>query len=131
MFHHLHPVLSASENGDKVKRGPNIEAYFFNLYYEIGSRISVFNPYIEAGVVLSRMSDKLSIFIIENKFSQVYDKAYEKTSDKVSKKVSTLIIEDKSVERESQKISLKNNFAYKFIFGSSFDLSESTKFDLE
>jgi len=45
--------------------------------------------------------------------------------------VSTLIVEDKLIERKSQKIKLKNNFAYKFIFSSSFDLSESTKFDLE
>jgi opacity protein-like surface antigen len=102
-IHHLHPILRASENGNKVKREPNIEAYFFNLYYEIGSKISVFNPYIGGGVGLSRVSDKLS----------------------------TSIIEDKSIERASQQISTKNNFAYKFIFGSSFDLSESAKFDLE
>ncbi len=64
MFYNLHPVFSASENGGKVKCEPNIEAYFFNLYYKIGSRISVFNPYIGAGVGLSRISDKLSMSII-------------------------------------------------------------------
>ena len=52
----------------KLSVEPNIEAYFFNLYYEIGSRISVFNPYIVPGVSLSRTSDKLSMSIIEDKF---------------------------------------------------------------
>ena len=99
---HLDPVLEATKDGDIVKRKPVINAYFFNLYYEIASKVSVFNPYIGAGIGLARVKDKLSLSLID----------YHNLS------------------RSSQKISAKNNLAYKFVIGSSFDLNESIKFDL-
>jgi hypothetical protein len=43
---HLGPVLKATKDGDIVKRKPLIDAYFLNLYYEIASNVSIFNPYI-------------------------------------------------------------------------------------
>jgi len=79
-----------------------IDAYFLNLYYEIASNVSIFNPYIGAGVGLARVRDNLSLSLIENN----------------------------NLSRSSQKISAKNNFAYKFVIGSSFDLNENVKFDL-
>lgn len=99
---HLDPVLEATKDGDIVKRKPVINAYFFNLYYEIASKVSVFNPYIGAGIGLARVSDNLSLSLIDNH----------------------------NLSRSSQKISAKNNLAYKFVIGSSFDLNESIKFDL-
>ena len=99
---HLDPVLEKTKDGDIVKRKPVINAYFFNLYYEIASKVSVFNPYIGAGIGLARVSDNLSLSLIDNH----------------------------NLSRSSQKISAKNNFAYKFVIGSSFDLNESIKFDL-
>jgi opacity protein-like surface antigen len=99
---HLGPVLKATKDGDIVKRKPLIDAYFLNLYYEIGSNVSIFNPYIGAGVGLARVRDNLSLSLIENN----------------------------NLSRSSQKISAKNNFAYKFVIGSSFDLNENVKFDL-
>ena len=99
---HLGPVLKATKDGDIVKRKPLIDAYFLNLYYEIASNVSIFNPYIGAGVGLARVRDNLSLSLIENN----------------------------NLSRSSQKISAKNNFAYKFVIGSSFDLNENVKFDL-
>jgi opacity protein-like surface antigen len=100
---HLDPVLKATNNnGEVVKRKPLIDAYFLNLYYEIASNVSIFNPYIGAGVGLARVRDNLSLSLIENN----------------------------NLSRSSQKISAKNNFAYKFVIGSSFDLNENVKFDL-
>jgi len=99
---HLDPVLKATKDGDIVKRKPLIDAYFLNLYYEIASNVSIFNPYIGAGVGLARVRDNLSLSLIENN----------------------------NLSRSSQKISAKNNFAYKFVIGSSFDLNENVKFDL-
>jgi opacity protein-like surface antigen len=99
---HLDPVLEATKDGDIVKRKPVINAYFFNLYYEIASKVSVFNPYIGAGIGLAKVSDNLSLSLIDNH----------------------------NLSRSSQKISAKNNLAYKFVIGSSFDLNESIKFDL-
>lgn len=99
---HLDPVLEKTKDGDIVKRKPVINAYFFNLYYEIASKVSVFNPYIGAGIGLARVSDNLSLSLIDNH----------------------------NLSRSSQKISAKNNLAYKFVIGSSFDLNESIKFDL-
>ena len=99
---HLDPVLKATKDGDIVKRKPLIDAYFLNLYYEIASNVSIFNPYIGAGVGLARVRDNLSLSLIENN----------------------------NLSRSSQKISAKNNFAYKFVIGSSFDLNENIKFDL-
>lgn len=98
---HLDPVLKATKDGDIVKRKPLIDAYFLNLYYEIASNVSIFNPYIGAGVGLARVRDNLSLSLIENN----------------------------NLSRSSQKISAKNNFAYKFVIGSSFDLNENVKFD--
>ena len=100
---HLDPVLKATNNnGEVAKRKPLIDAYFLNLYYEIASNVSIFNPYIGAGVGLARVRDNLSLSLIENN----------------------------NLSRSSQKISAKNNFAYKFVIGSSFDLNENVKFDL-
>lgn len=99
---HLDPVLKATQDGDIVKRKPLIDAYFLNLYYEIASNVSIFNPYIGAGVGLARVRDNLFLSLVENN----------------------------NLSRSSQKISAKNNFAYKFVIGSSFDLNENVKFDL-
>ena len=101
--HHLYTTLRTDDDFCMVKRKPKIESYFLNLYYEIGSKISVFNPYLGAGIGIARISDKLYTSVIDN--GVIY--------------------------KNSQTIPLKNNFAYKFVFGSSFDLNESIKFDLE
>ena len=100
---HLDPVLEKTKDGDIVKRKPLINAYFFNLYYEIASKMSIFNPYVGAGLGLARVSDDLSLSLINN---------------------------NNNLTRSSQKITGKNNFAYKFVLGSSFDLNENIKFDL-
>ena len=100
---HLDPVLEKTKDGDIVKRKPLINAYFFNLYYEIASKVSIFNPYVGAGIGLARVSDDLSLSLINN---------------------------NNNLSRSSQKITGKNNFAYRFVLGSSFDLNESIKFDL-
>ena len=48
------PNAVGNNNGEVVKRKPLIDAYFLNLYYEIASKVSIFNPYIGAGVGLAR-----------------------------------------------------------------------------
>jgi len=63
---HLDPVLEKTKDGDIVKRKPLINAYFFNLYYEIASKVSIFNPYVGAGIGLARVSDDLSLSLINN-----------------------------------------------------------------
>jgi opacity protein-like surface antigen len=100
--HHLQPELHSENNNTSVKRKPLIDAYFFNLYYETGIRFSIFNPYIGAGAGLATVKDKLSYLVINNN----------------------------TVNSGSYPINRKNNFAYKFIIGSAFDLNERIKFDL-
>lgn len=63
---HLDPVLEKTKDGDIVKRKPLINAYFFNLYYEIASKVSIFNPYVGAGIGLARVSDDLTLSLINN-----------------------------------------------------------------
>lgn len=113
---HLDPVLKATNNnGEVVKRKPLIDAYFLNLYYEIASNVSIFNPYIGAGVGLARVRDNLSSSLI----------ATDERSSAVHQVTGV-----NNWQKSSQKISAKNNFAYKFVIGSSFDLNENIKFDL-
>jgi opacity protein-like surface antigen len=112
---HLDPVLKATNNnGEVVKRKPLIDAYFLNLYYEIASKVSIFNPYIGAGVGLARVRDNLSSSLIG--------------TDDASRAIRQAGLYN--WQKSSQKIFAKNNFAYKFVIGSSFDLNENVKFDL-
>jgi len=112
---HLDPVLKATNNnGEVVKRKPLIDAYFLNLYYEIASNVSIFNPYIGAGVGLARVRDNLSSSLIG--------------TDDASRAIRQAGLYN--WQKSSQKIFAKNNFAYKFVIGSSFDLNENVKFDL-
>lgn len=99
---HLHPKLSSENSNTKVVRRPLIDAYFFNIYYETGIRISLLNPYIGVGAGLAVVKDKLSYV----------------TNDK------------DSIESVYYPIKRKNNFAYKLTLGSAFDLNERVKFDL-
>lgn len=98
---HINLVFHADNANYNIKRKPVIDAYFFNLYYELGNLITVFSPYIGAGVGVAVVKDKLSVLTITNDITSV-----------------------------SENIARKNNFAYKFIIGSAFDLNERVKFDL-
>jgi opacity protein-like surface antigen len=99
---HLQPELYSENNNTSVKRKPLIDAYFLNLYYETGIQFSIFNPYIGAGVGLATVKDKLSYLAINNN----------------------------AVDKWSYTINRKNNFAYKLMIGSAFDLNERIKLDL-
>jgi len=41
---HLDPELHSENINSTVKRKPLIDAYFFNIYYETGFQMSIFNP---------------------------------------------------------------------------------------
>ena len=99
---HLNAELSSENANTTVRRKPLIDAYFFNLYYETGINFSIFNPYLGAGAGLTTIKDKLSYMAINNN----------------------------SVDSGSYPVNRKNNFAYKFIIGSAFDLNDRIKFDL-
>lgn len=99
---HLDPELHSENINFTVKRKPLIDAYFFNIYYETGFQMSIFNPYIGGGAGVATVKDKLSYFVINNNV----------------------------VNHGSYLINRKNNFAYKLMVGSAFDLNERIKFDL-
>lgn len=99
---HLDPKLYSANQGSSEKRKPLIDAYFLNFYYETKLELSVFNPYLGAGVGLAALKDTLT-YSTPNK---------------------------NSVNYSPYTVSRKNNFAYKFILGSAFDLNDTIKFDL-
>ena len=99
---HLQPKLDSKNSTTSVKRKPLIDAYFLNLYYETGIQFSIFNPYVGVGAGVAKVKDKLSWSVINA--GRAYSNSY--------------------------LIKSKNNFAYKFILGSAFDLNERIKFDL-
>ena len=99
---HLQPKLHSKNSTTSVERKPLIDAYFLNLYYETGIQLSIFNPYIGVGAGVAKVKDKLSISVVSK--SRAFSDCY--------------------------LIKHKNNFAYKFILGSAFDLNERIKFDL-
>jgi len=98
---HLQPGLHSENSTAKVERKPLIDAYFFNLYYETGISMSIFNPYIGAGAGVAVVKDKLSYVAINRN----------------------------GMHTGSYSINRKNNFAYKFTLGSAFDLNDRIKFD--
>lgn len=100
--HHLGAKLDWENQGNLVKRKPVIDAYFLNFYYETGFALSVFHPYVGAGVGLAAVKDNLSYSVVNNN----------------------------SLSYGNYVINKKNNFAYKFILGSAFDLNDQIKFDL-
>jgi opacity protein-like surface antigen len=100
--HHLNPSLGSTDKNILVVRNPTIDAYFFNLYYEIASQISIFNPYIGAGIGVARVKDTLHFISVDNN----------------------------AVTLGSELIPVKNNLAYKLTLGSSFDVNENIKLDL-
>ena len=99
---HLDPKLYADNQGNSVKRKPLIDAYFANLYYETGLELSVFHPYVGAGIGFAALKDTLSYSVTTNNSSN----------------------------KGNYIIRRKNNFAYKLILGSAFDLNDTIKFDL-
>jgi len=100
--HHINPTLKTDNSSYKVKRKPVIDAYFLNIYYELGNLVSIFNPYLGAGAGVAAVKDKLIVSNINNNGAQ----------------------------STSEVISRKNNFAYKFIIGSAFNLNDNIKFDM-
>jgi len=100
---HLTPQLKADNAINSVTRSPIIDAYFLNTYYEIGSIVTIFNPYIGAGVGVATVKDTLFYSSLDS---------------------------NGRLSRGSEIIKRKNNFAYKFIGGSAFDLNERIKFDI-
>ena len=99
---HLDPKLYSDNQGSSVKRKPLIDAYFANLYYETGWELSVFHPYLGGGLGFAAVKDTIT-----------YSLATSLTSNK-----------------GNYIIRRKNNFAYKLILGSAFDLNDTIKFDL-
>lgn len=98
---HLEPELSSRNVHTTIKRKPLIDAYFLNLYYETGLQISIFNPYVGVGAGVANVKDKLSYYTNNN-----------------------------GLNSDFYLINRKNNFAYKLMIGSAFDLNEQIKFDL-
>ncbi len=98
---HINPVLHSDSTTRTITRRPLVDVYFLNFYYELGNLISIFHPYVGAGVGVATLKDKLSILPIGGNDVAV-----------------------------SEVVSKKNNFAYKFAVGSAFDLNDSIKFDI-
>lgn len=99
--HHIDTKLYSENLGNWVKRKPVIDAYFLNFYYETGIELSIFHPYIGAGVGLATVKDNLSSSVTNNN----------------------------SANYGNYVIKRKDNLAYKFILGSAFDLNDTIKFD--
>lgn len=100
---HLSPQLKANNGTNNVTRKPVIDAYFLNAYYEIGSVVTIFNPYIGLGLGVATVKDTLFYSSVDN---------------------------NGRLSRGAEIIKRKNNFAYKFTLGSAFDLNERIKFDI-
>ena len=100
---HLTPQLKADNATNSVTRNPLIDAYFLNTYYEIGSVVTIFNPYIGAGIGVATVKDTVFYSSLDS---------------------------NGKLSRGSEIIKRRNNFAYKFIGGSAFDLNERIKFDI-
>ena len=99
--HHINPKLKAARSYGRVKCKPVIDAYFLNIYYELGNLVSIFNPYIGIGAGVATIKDNLIIASRKN-----------------------------NILGTSDLISRKNNFAYRLIIGSAFDLNKNVKFDI-
>jgi len=99
---HINPIMQATYGSKKAQREPVIDAYTVNLYYELGNVISVFHPYLGIGGGVATVKDNLYF------------------TDLSTNNTTT----------SNTSIGKKNNFAYKFIAGSTFDLNEKIKFDL-
>jgi len=99
---HMNSSLHNNNANYQAKREPLIDAYSLNVYYELGNLVSIFNPYLGAGLGVAVVKDKMTV-------------------------TST----DKNIASTSNTISRKNNFAYRFVIGSAFDLNDSIKFNLD